>query len=156
MFKPRDAGSCSFNVSVITLSIVLFVAFTLVSISPLVANGSLFPSAVMSVYTMYLAYSALQSEPHSEQCNGLGHKIDAASGTTLAVGMLVTLLSVVYSAAKCVIPITLTLTAAGFLLIVKHKACCREHQSSAMVQCPWLAAQVSAILQHSAYPLFCS
>lgn len=107
MFKPRDAGSCSFNVSVITLSIVLFVAFTLVSISPLVANGSLFPSAVMSVYTIYLAYSALQSEPHSEQCNGLGHKIDAASGTTLAVGMLVTLLSVVYSAAKCAIPINL-------------------------------------------------
>lgn len=107
MFKPRDAGSCSFNVSVITLSIVLFVAFTLVSISPLVANGSLFPSAVMSVYTIYLAYSALQSEPHSERCNGLGHKIDAASGTTLAVGMLVTLLSVVYSAAKCAIPINL-------------------------------------------------
>ena len=101
MFKPRDAGSCSFNVAVITLSIVLFVSFTLLSISPVVATGSLFPSAVMSVYTMYLAYSALQSEPHSEACNGLGRKIDAASGTTLAVGMLVTLLSVVYSAAKC-------------------------------------------------------
>lgn len=107
MFKPRDAGSCSFNVSVITLSIVLFVVFTLVSISPLVASGSLFPSGVMSVYTMYLAFSALQSEPHSEVCNSLGHKIDAASGTTLAVGMLVTLLSVVYSAAKYVRPSSL-------------------------------------------------
>lgn len=100
-FKPPDAGPCSFNVAVITISIVLFVSFTLVSISPIVRAGTLFPSAVISVYCMYLAYSALQSEPHSEVCNGLGRKIDAASGTTLAIGMVFMLLSVVYSAFKC-------------------------------------------------------
>jgi serine incorporator 1/3 len=100
-FKPPTAGPCSFNVAVITMSIVLFVSFTLVSISPIVRSGTLFPSAVISVYCMYLAYSALQSEPHSEVCNGLGHKIDAASGTTLAIGMVFMLLSVVYSAFKC-------------------------------------------------------
>jgi serine incorporator 1/3 len=91
-------------VAVITFSIVLFVSFTLVSISPIVRSGTLFPSAVISVYCMYLAYSALQSEPHSEICNGLGHKIDAASGTTLAIGMVFMLLSVVYSAFKCAFP----------------------------------------------------
>lgn len=50
---------------------------------------------------MYLTYSALQSEPHDEKCNGLGHRIDAASGSMLAVGTLIMLLSVVYSAFKC-------------------------------------------------------
>ena len=100
-FKPSGAGSCSFNVGVIVATIFLFIAFTVVSISPLVPSGSLFPSGVISLYVVYLAYGALQSEPHTEQCNGLGHKIDAASGSTLAVGMLLMLLSVVYSAFKC-------------------------------------------------------
>lgn len=100
-FKPAGAGSCSFNVGVITATVLLFLAFTVTSVSPLVPTGSLFPSAVMALYTVYLAYGALQSEPHSERCNGLGHKIDAASGSTLAVGMLLMLLSVVYSAFKC-------------------------------------------------------
>jgi hypothetical protein len=100
-FKPPGAGSCSFNVGVITASIVLFLVFTVVSISPLVPNGSLFPSAVISLYCVYLAYGALQSEPHTEQCNGLGHEIDAASGSTLAIGMVLMLLAVVYSAFKC-------------------------------------------------------
>lgn len=103
-FKPAGAGSCSFNVGVITATILLFVAFTVVSISPLVPAGSLLPSAIISLYCVYLAYGALQSEPHSEVCNGLGHEIDAASGSTLAVGMFIMLLSVVYSAFKCASP----------------------------------------------------
>ena len=100
-FKPPGAGSCSFNVAVITCTILLFLAFTVVSVSPFVPSGSLFPSATIALYVVYLAYGALQSEPHTEACNGLGHEIDAASGSTLAVGMLLMLLSVVYSAFKC-------------------------------------------------------
>ena len=63
-------------------------------------NGSLFPSAVITLYVTYLGYSALQSEPHNYECNGVGHRITAASATTLALGMLLTLLSVVYSALR--------------------------------------------------------
>jgi serine incorporator 1/3 len=100
-FKPAGAGSCSFNVAVIVSSLILFLSFTVVSVSPLLQQGSLFSSAVISLYTMYLTYSALQSEPHDEKCNGLGHRIDAASGSMLAVGTLIMLLSVVYSAFKC-------------------------------------------------------
>ena len=100
-FKPANAGSCTFNVTVITVSILLLLAFSVISIAPMVKGGSLFPSAVISVYCMYLAYGALQSEPHSEVCNGLGHKIDAASGSTLAIGMIIMLFSVIYSAFKC-------------------------------------------------------
>jgi hypothetical protein len=42
--------------------------------------------------------SALQSEPHEYECNGLGHRLSAASGSTLALGVLVTISCVVYSA----------------------------------------------------------
>lgn len=67
--------------------------------SPLqVQRGSLFPAACISLYTMYLAYSALQSEPRDYACNALGVRLSAASATTLATGVLLTLVSVVYSA----------------------------------------------------------
>lgn len=99
-FKPAGAGSCSLNVTLITLSLLLCCAFSGVSLLPLAKRGSLFPSATTSLYVMYLAYSALQSEPRDYECNGLGHRLNAASGSTLVVGMLVTLLSVVYSALR--------------------------------------------------------
>lgn len=63
-------------------------------------NGSLFPSAVVTLYCSYLCYSALQSEPHSYHCNGLGKHFTAASGSTLAVGMIIAIVSVVYSALR--------------------------------------------------------
>lgn len=49
-------------------------------------NGSLFPSAIFTLYCTYLCYSALVSEPHDYICNGLGQRINAASATTLATG----------------------------------------------------------------------
>lgn len=66
--------------------------------APQVERGSLFPAACISLYTMYLAYSALQSEPRDYECNALGQRLSAASATTLATGVLLTLCSVVYSA----------------------------------------------------------
>ena len=56
-----------------------------------IPNGSLFPASVVSLYCCYLAYSALQSEPHDYACNGLGARLNAASGSTLALGMGITL-----------------------------------------------------------------
>lgn len=63
-------------------------------------NGSLFPSALLTLYTAYLGYSALVSEPHDYPCNGLGQRLNAASTTTLAAGMALALISVVYSALR--------------------------------------------------------
>lgn len=42
----------------------------------------------------------LQSEPHDFPCNGLGKKLSVASGGTLALGLVITLASVVYSALR--------------------------------------------------------
>jgi hypothetical protein len=99
-FKPSGAGPCSLNVFLITTSLLLCSAFSALSLAPFSRNGSLFPSATTGLYIMYLCYSALQSEPRDYACNGLGHRLNAASGSTLVVGMLVTLLSVVYSALR--------------------------------------------------------
>lgn len=54
----------------------------------------------MTLYCSYLCYSALQSEPHDYECNGLGKHFTAASGSTLAVGMVIAIVSVVYSALR--------------------------------------------------------
>lgn len=54
----------------------------------------------MTLYCTYLAYSSLISEPHDYVCNGLGRRLNAASASTLAAGMFLTLLSVVYSALR--------------------------------------------------------
>lgn len=98
-FNPSSVeGGCSLNVVLIVLSILLVTVFSALSLSPHVQSGSLFPSAVVSLYCMYLAYSALQSEPHHYQCNALGGTLTAASGTTLAAGMLLMLLTTTYAA----------------------------------------------------------
>lgn len=88
------------NVFLITTSLLLCVCFSMLSLMPFARNGSLFPSSTTALYVMYLCYSALQSEPRNYECNGLGHRLNAASGSTLVIGMLVTLLSVVYSALR--------------------------------------------------------
>ncbi|KAG2425224.1 hypothetical protein HYH02_015051 [Chlamydomonas schloesseri] len=97
-FKPAGAGSCSLNIGLITLTLLLVVAFSVLSLAPLARQGSIFPSSVIGLYAAYLCFSALQSEPRDYACNGLAHRLTAASGGTLALGMVVTLASVVYAA----------------------------------------------------------
>ncbi|GLC42848.1 hypothetical protein PLESTB_001430300 [Pleodorina starrii] len=97
-FKPAGAGSCSLNIALITLTLLLVVGFSVLSLAPMARGGSIFPSSMIALYAAYLCFSALQSEPRDYQCNGLGHRLTAASGSTLALGMVVTLASVVYAA----------------------------------------------------------
>lgn len=63
-------------------------------------NGSILPASVLSLYCMYLCYSGLASEPRDYECNGLHNKSEAVSTSTLTVGLLITVLSVVYSAVR--------------------------------------------------------
>lgn len=60
-------------------------------------NGSLLPASVISVYSAYVCYTALTSEPSGYVCNGL-NKSKAVSTSTLLLGMLTTVLSILYSA----------------------------------------------------------
>jgi hypothetical protein len=97
-FAP-SGQDCQLNIFFITLSLLLVAAFTAASLHPAV-NGSLLPSSLIAVYSMYLCYSALASEPRHYACNGLAKHLNAVSAGTLASGMLLTLLSVVYSAVR--------------------------------------------------------
>lgn len=98
-FKPAGAGDCSFNMFVVTMSLLLCFAFSAMAFHPKVPNGSIFPAAAVSLYCTYLCFGALQSEPHDYACNGLAHhKAAAASSSSAAVGMVFTMLSVVYAA----------------------------------------------------------
>lgn len=62
-------------------------------------NGSIFPASVLSLYCTYLWYSALASETRDYECNSLHHS-KAVSTVTLTIGLLTTVLSVVYSAVR--------------------------------------------------------
>ncbi|KAF9686295.1 hypothetical protein SADUNF_Sadunf03G0144000 [Salix dunnii] len=63
-------------------------------------SGSVLPASVISLYCMYLCYSGLASEPREYECNGLHRHSKAASTGTLTIGLLTTVLSVVYSAVR--------------------------------------------------------
>ncbi|MCH96700.1 putative serine incorporator-like [Trifolium medium] len=62
-------------------------------------NGSLLPASVISLYCAYVCYTGLSSEPRGYECNGL-NKSRAVSTSTLVLGMLTTVLSVLYSALR--------------------------------------------------------
>lgn len=63
-------------------------------------NGSLLPASVISVYCAYVCYTGLSSEPRDYVCNGLHNKSRVVSTGTLILGMLTTVLSVIYSALR--------------------------------------------------------
>jgi len=95
-FNPKDA-TCETNVTLITVTLVMLVAFSVISLLPQIEHGSLFPSAVIALYTVFLCFSALGSQPEGEACNGMGTSADS---TKQMVGMIFTLCSVAYSALR--------------------------------------------------------
>eukprot|EP00210_Caulerpa_lentillifera_P008625 g8228.t1 len=98
-FKPDGAGACSFNVSLWVWTLLITLAFSIMSVMDYFSTGSLFPSSVMSAYCGFLCFSAMQSEPEDYSCNGLADK-DSAKGTSIFFGLCITLIVVVYSALR--------------------------------------------------------
>lgn len=96
-FNP-SGYDCGINVFFIVMTMILGFTFAVIALHPKV-NGSLLPASVMSVYCAYLCYTGLSSEPHDYVCNGL-NKSRAVSTSTLVLGMLTTVLSVLYSALR--------------------------------------------------------
>lgn len=62
-------------------------------------NGSLLPASVISVYCAFVCYTGLSSEPRDYECNSFNQSKVVTTGT-LVVGMLTTVLSVLYSALR--------------------------------------------------------
>nr|GEU62146.1 probable serine incorporator [Tanacetum cinerariifolium] len=81
------------------MTLILVFVFAIITLHPTV-SGSILPASVISLYCMYLCYSGLASEPRDYACNGLHKHFKAVSTGTLTVGLLTTVLSVVYSAVR--------------------------------------------------------
>ncbi|KAF7837226.1 putative serine incorporator [Senna tora] len=96
-FNP-SGHDCGLNVFFLVMSMVIAFAIGIISLHPQV-NGSLLPASVISLYCAYLCYTGLSSEPHDYECNGL-NKSKAVNISTLLLGLLTTVLSVLYSALR--------------------------------------------------------
>ena len=77
-------------------TLILCTLTTLLSISPWIEGGGLLPAAVVSLYSVYLAFSALASDPST--CNGLYGEGGSAASAKASVWQ--TAVSIVISAAS--------------------------------------------------------
>ncbi|MFS7951063.1 putative serine incorporator/TMS membrane protein [Helianthus anomalus] len=98
LFTP-SGQDCGLNTFFIVMTLILVFVFAVITLHPTV-SGSILPASVISLYCMYLCYSGLASEPRDYACNGLHKHSKAVSTGTLTVGLLTTVLSVVYSAVR--------------------------------------------------------
>ncbi|KAK1292072.1 hypothetical protein QJS10_CPB17g00148 [Acorus calamus] len=97
-FTP-SGHDCGLNTFLIVLTLILVFVFATIALHPQV-NGSLLPASVISLYCTYLCYSGLSSEPRDYECNGLHNHSKAVSTGSMTLGLLTTVLSVVYSAVR--------------------------------------------------------
>ncbi|THU66341.1 hypothetical protein C4D60_Mb05t13130 [Musa balbisiana] len=97
-FTP-SGHDCGLNTFFIVLTLILVFVFATVALHPKV-NGSLLPASIISLYCTYLCYSGLSSEPRDYECNGLHNHSKVVSTGSLTLGLLTTVLSVVYSAVR--------------------------------------------------------
>jgi hypothetical protein len=97
-FSP-SGHDCGLNTFFIVMTLILVFIFAIVALHPAV-SGSILPASVISLYCTYLCYSALASEPRDYECNGLHKHSKTVSTATLTLGLVTTVLSVVYSAVR--------------------------------------------------------
>lgn len=98
-FFTPSGHDCGLNTFFIVMTLILAFVFGIVALHPAV-GGSILPASVVSFYCMYLCYSGLSSEPRDYECNGLHKHSKAVSTGTLTLGLLTTILSVIYSAVR--------------------------------------------------------
>ncbi|XP_050216502.1 uncharacterized protein LOC126667558 [Mercurialis annua] len=97
-FNP-SGHDCGLNIFFLIMTMILALVFAIIALHPAV-NGSLLPASVISLYCAYVCYTGLSSEPRDYVCNGLHKRTKAVSTSTLILGMLTTVLSVLYSAVR--------------------------------------------------------
>jgi len=100
-FKPSGAGECTLNIFLLTLALLLGVAYSAAVLHPAVPHGSLLCSSVIFSYNAYLLVSALSSEPDKCNQSPFGANAGGAGGAAGAAGgMVLSLASVAYSAVR--------------------------------------------------------
>ncbi|KAJ4752236.1 Serinc-domain containing serine and sphingolipid biosynthesis protein [Rhynchospora pubera] len=88
-YAPRP--TCSLNILFITLTLALLQLMTFVSMNSKVNAGYLAPG-LMGLYIVFLCWSAIRSEPHTEICNKKAEAATSADWLAIAsfvIGVLV-------------------------------------------------------------------
>eukprot|EP00026_Physarum_polycephalum_P008459 Phypoly_transcript_08545.p1 GENE.Phypoly_transcript_08545~~Phypoly_transcript_08545.p1 ORF type:complete len:454 (+),score=42.65 Phypoly_transcript_08545:52-1362(+) len=101
MYHFFGHSHCSLNIFFITLNLILGVLYCLLSIHPKVREGrpssGLLQSAVIFLYSTYVVWSALMSEPTEGGCNPFNSYSKESKAFSLTLGAIFTIISVVYS-----------------------------------------------------------
>jgi hypothetical protein len=104
MYHLFGKSHCSLNIFFITFNLILGIIYCLLSIHPKVREGrpssGLLQSAVIFLYSTYLVWSALMSEPHADHCNPFDTYSKGSKAFSLILGAIFTIISVVYATFK--------------------------------------------------------
>lgn len=79
-FAP-NAG-CSLSIFFLTFALILGIIFTAISLLPDTEGSGLLTSGVLFLYVIYLAVSALYSQPEDRDCNGAPGDSDSSNSKT--------------------------------------------------------------------------
>mmetsp|Transcript_4634 Transcript_4634/g.16599 ORF Transcript_4634/g.16599 Transcript_4634/m.16599 type:complete len:417 (-) Transcript_4634:2045-3295(-) len=96
------APGCGLNIFFVVFMSLLFVGALVVSLVPLF-EGSILPASVVTMYAMYLLFDGLIAQPRDDNhahCNKLESHFTDSSTTSLVLGLLMTMASVCWSAAR--------------------------------------------------------
>lgn len=93
MLRYMSPPGCTLNVTLVSCTLVAFVAFSALSISPLAEHGALLTSAVLSAYLVFVAFSALKAVPDAA-CNPLA--AGEYDDLRLAAGLVFAAISLAY------------------------------------------------------------
>mmetsp|Transcript_28300 Transcript_28300/g.49769 ORF Transcript_28300/g.49769 Transcript_28300/m.49769 type:complete len:433 (+) Transcript_28300:130-1428(+) len=89
-----DGSTCGVEKFVLSMSIIVPFFFTVAACTELIPHGALFPSAAVTAYTTYIAYTAMLSSDNKE-CNSLYN--DETNPAELVVGILLAAVSIAFT-----------------------------------------------------------
>jgi len=92
--------NCQMNIAFPTINIFFAVLYTIVSVHPTIQEANhgrsgLLQASVVFVYTSYLVWSSINSEPLTWKCNGIS---SGSSTVAIVIGAVFAILAVCYSA----------------------------------------------------------
>eukprot|EP00304_Pavlova_gyrans_P005855 CAMPEP_0206043066 /NCGR_PEP_ID=MMETSP1466-20131121/7564_1 /ASSEMBLY_ACC=CAM_ASM_001126 /TAXON_ID=44452 /ORGANISM="Pavlova gyrans, Strain CCMP608" /LENGTH=401 /DNA_ID=CAMNT_0053417823 /DNA_START=102 /DNA_END=1307 /DNA_ORIENTATION=- len=93
MYSLYTDEGCGFSRAVVTICLIAILLFTGLGVSPLAPHGALLPSAIIAADCVYLAYSALASNPVAE-CNPFAASGDSNGHETLHLVVGITMAGV--------------------------------------------------------------
>uniref|UniRef100_A0A6V3PNW9 Uncharacterized protein n=3 Tax=Lotharella globosa TaxID=91324 RepID=A0A6V3PNW9_9EUKA len=91
-----DGSSCGLEKFVLSMTIIVPFFYTVAACTDYIPHGALFPSACVTGYATYIAYTAMLSSTNGE-CNTLIDRSGGASQWELAIGIIIAVASITFT-----------------------------------------------------------